>query len=438
MAPVTVIEVDSEHFYFAAAGCSTASQRLSTGYQEVTLCLAGCDSMGGSDDAGSMWGADYDAQVRDVLTAVNDLILAFDNHARLLIQAGRNHTLAEHTATIGDNSSPQLPPDPEPASPVSPTNPASAVGHSNSGLHAFQELIDAIGMPCPNGDVDKLAAAAKLWDEVAQYIVDDAAHTVSQFIEDLDQVRSPEVEYAIADCETLLSLLGDLGDASRGLAQSCRDHRDAIDETRYQIVPILDSLAIELGITVAVTVLAAFVSFGASAIAGSANASRAIAAAGRLIRPVLSALHSKVPRFLARERVAERPARISKESQALRQKSQHQTDDAAEPQNPTTSPSAGGRPPGVKDDWVARTADNGKGTVWQRPGAVENGTNAAERRADSIRIMDSDGRYPNGYVRFTDEHGQYLDINGKPGPRNAPETHIPRNPDGSYPTPPGW
>lgn len=433
-----MLEVDSEHFYFAATGCSAAAQRLSTGYQKVTSSLAGCVSMGGSDDAGSMWGTDYGAQVRDVLTAANDLILAFDNHARLFVQAGRNHALAEHGATLGDNSSLALPPDPESASPISPTNPASAVGQGNSGLQAFQELIDEIGMPCPNGDVDKLAAAARVWDEVAQYIVDDAANVVSHFIEDLDQVRSPEVEFAIADCETLLSLLADLGDASRGLAQSCREHRDAIEETRYQIVPILDSLAIELGITVAVTVLAAFVSFGASAIAGSANVSRAIAAAGRLIRPVLTALHSKVPRFLARERVAERPARISKESQALRQKTQHQADNAAQPQKATTSPSAGGRPPGAKDDWVARTADNGKGTVWQRPGAAENGTNAAERRADSIRIMDGDGRYPNGYVRFTDEHGQYLDINGKPGPRNSPETHIPRNQDGSYPTPPGW
>nr|WP_296775886.1 hypothetical protein [Rhodococcus sp. (in: high G+C Gram-positive bacteria)] len=433
-----MLDVDSEHFYFASTGCSTAAQRLSTGYQEVTSSLAGCDSMGGSDDAGSMWGADYDAQVRDVLTAVNDLILAFDNHARLFVQAGRNHSLAEHAATRGSNPSLALPSDPEPAIPIRPTNPASAVGQGNSGLQAFEELIDAIGIPCPNGDVDKLATAAKLWDDVAQYIVDDAANTVSQFIEDLDLVRSPEVEYAIADCETLLSLLGELGDASRGLAQSCREHRDAIDETRYKIVPILNSLAIELGITVTVTVLAAFVSFGASAIAGSANVSRAIAAAGRLIRPLLNALHSKVPRFLARERVAERPARISRESQALRQKIQHQADEAAKPQTAFSAPSAAGRPPGVKEDWVARTADNGKGTVWQRPGAAENGTNAAERRADSIRIMNGDGRYPDGYVRFTDEHGQYLDINGKPGPRNSPETHIPRNPDGSYPTPPGW
>jgi hypothetical protein len=435
LAPVTVLEVDSEHFYFAASGCSVVANRLSVGYQKVASTLAGCDSMGGSDDAGALWGADYDAQVRDLLTAVNELVLAFDNHSGLLLQAGRNHALAEHGATLEDGPLPSMPPDPQPASQVSPTNPASAVGNGDSGLRAFQELIDAIGLPCPNGNVDKLASAATLWDDVAMYTVDDAKRTVSHFIEDLDQVRSPEVEYAIADCETLLALLGDLADASRGLAQSCRDHRDAITETRLQIVPVLDSLAIELGITVAVAVLAAFVSFGASAVAGSANASRAIAGAGRLIRPLLTALRSKVPRFLARERVAERPARISAEAQALSQKVKR---DVAEAPPPRGAPTAGGRPPGVKEGWVERTADNGKGTVWQRPGAAENGTNAAERRADSIRIMDGDGRYPNGYVRFTDEHGQYLDINGKPGPRNSPDTHIPRNPDGSYPTPPGW
>lgn len=85
-------------------------------------------------------------------------------------------------------------------------------------------------------------------------------------------------------------------------------------------------------------------------------------------------------------------------------------------------------PPGVQPGWESRTADNGKGTVYQRPGATGN--------ADSIRIMDQSSRYPHGYVRFYNEHGQPVDLSGKPGPR--PDTHIPRNPDGSYPVPEGW
>lgn len=66
-------------------------------------------------------------------------------------------------------------------------------------------------------------------------------------------------------------------------------------------------------------------------------------------------------------------------------------------------------PAGVKDDWVPRPANNGNGTVYQRPGAPRN--------ADSIRVADPDERYPNGYVRFYNEHNQPVDLEGKPGGR---------------------
>lgn len=77
---------------------------------------------------------------------------------------------------------------------------------------------------------------------------------------------------------------------------------------------------------------------------------------------------------------------------------------------------------------VARTADNGKGSVWQAPGAKGN--------ADMIRVMNPTDRYPDGYVRFYNAHGQPIGMNGKPG--SKAETHIPMNPDGTYPLPAGW
>jgi hypothetical protein len=95
-------------------------------------------------------------------------------------------------------------------------------------------------------------------------------------------------------------------------------------------------------------------------------------------------------------------------------------------------PNVGPQPPpsGVPPGWVARPADNGMGTVYQQPGAVGN--------SNSIRIMEpgANPQYPNGYVRFTNEHNQPINLDGKPDTR--PETHIPRNPDGSFPIPKGW
>lgn len=93
-----------------------------------------------------------------------------------------------------------------------------------------------------------------------------------------------------------------------------------------------------------------------------------------------------------------------------------------------TAINLGPRPAGVGDDWVGRGADNGKGTVWQKPGSTGNG--------DMVRVMDPTGRYPDDYIRFHNKSGQPIGLNGKPG--SKADTHIPMNPDGTYPLPVGW
>lgn len=86
------------------------------------------------------------------------------------------------------------------------------------------------------------------------------------------------------------------------------------------------------------------------------------------------------------------------------------------------------RPDTVGKNWDGRVSNNGNGRVWQRPGAQGN--------ADSVRIQDPTSKYPDGYVRFYNKDGQPIDLEGKPtGPD---KTHIPVNPDGTYPVPKGW
>ena len=85
-------------------------------------------------------------------------------------------------------------------------------------------------------------------------------------------------------------------------------------------------------------------------------------------------------------------------------------------------------PHGAGHDWKPRVADNGKGVVWQKPGATGN--------QHMLRSMDPTPAYPHGYVRFHNQYGQPVDLHGHPGPKST--THIGKNPDGTYPIPSGW
>jgi hypothetical protein len=71
-------------------------------------------------------------------------------------------------------------------------------------------------------------------------------------------------------------------------------------------------------------------------------------------------------------------------------------------------------------------ADNGQGSVYQRPGATGN--------QDMIRIMEPTPKYPDGYARVYNNQppaGQPIDVFGKPGPQ--PATHIPETYRGPWP-----
>lgn len=95
------------------------------------------------------------------------------------------------------------------------------------------------------------------------------------------------------------------------------------------------------------------------------------------------------------------------------------------------------RPDTAGSDWEGRVADNGKGEVWQRPDSV-NAPKGSPKDANEVRVMEAKDGYPDGYVRFYNEHGQPIRLDGKPGGSTDPLTHIPIRPDGTYDIPQGW
>lgn len=82
--------------------------------------------------------------------------------------------------------------------------------------------------------------------------------------------------------------------------------------------------------------------------------------------------------------------------------------------------------------WETRSAQNGKGTVWQAPGMQPNAN------SNSVRVMNPTPDYPNGYVRYYNEYGQAVNAAGKPGTHSGPDTHFQISPGGAVAKPLGW
>jgi hypothetical protein len=420
---VTAQDVDPETYYAVGKGLFEKAGKLYDAFNVNVGILAGTESMAGTDDAGTAWAASYDERASEVLGAANDLMRAMENYGGVVIQAGYNHAVAEHNATPGKGGpAPTKPPEPASAAGVL-TAPPSA-GGPGRGLVDAIGLMQQVGVPVPDGDTEKVSTAAEAWDRLATvYQTTTVAEGLEVDARAFRDTKSPEVEYIVKDLEELRDATSLVLNGCAELAQSCREYRSALDDLRTQLEGILNDLAVELAVTAAVGIAASFVSFGVGAVAGTAKAAQSITKYARIIASAVGAwkLSKNIGKGVKRVHdIAGLRAKLQRIKNIGRKNKP-----AEKP--PATPPPP---PPGVPPGWVARPADNGMGTVYQQPGAVGN--------SNSIRIMEpgADPRYPNGYVRYTNEHNQPINLDGKPGSRA--DTHIPRNPDGSYPIPRGW
>ncbi|MDZ7886255.1 MAG: hypothetical protein U5N53_26640 [Mycobacterium sp.] len=379
--------------------------------------------MAGSDDAGTAWAQSYDARVGEVLGAVNDLTLALENYGGVIVQAGYNHAVAEHNATPGSGAPPV-----KPAEPVSVADllsaPPSAGGPGKGLIDNAIGLADQVGVPVPDGDTDKIDKAAQAWDRLATvYQTTTVVEALEVNARRFSDTKSPEVEYIARDLRELKDATSSILDGCAELSQSCKDYKSALDELRSNLEVILEELAKELGTTVIIGFAASFVSAGFAAVATTARAANIIKRFAATIG--LAVASWKMTKNIAGgvKKVAD-IAKVRKQLERIKNLRRKGKGDEPQPPPPPSLP------PGVKPGWSSRPADRGSGTVYQKPNSPGD--------SNSIRIMEpgTDPRYPNGYVKFTNEHNQPINLDGKPGPRA--ETHIPRNPDGSYPIPEGW
>ena len=419
---MTVQDVDPDTFYAVGKGLFEKAGKLYDAFDVNIAMLGDTGAMAGTDDTGTVWAASYDQRVSEILSAVNELTQAMENYGGVVIQAGYNHAVAEHNATPGNTGSAPVKP-PEPASSAGTLSAPPSAGGPGSGLLDNVGLMHQVGVPVPDGDTDKISTAAAAWDRLA------TVHQTTTVAEGLgvdarafQETHSPEVEYIVGDLEELQQATTSVLNGCAELAQSCADYKTALDDLRTSLEGILEDLAVELATTAAVGVAASFVSFGAGAVAATAKAAHSVTKYARIIAEAVSAW--KISKNISKGvKSAHDIAGVRHRLQRIKNLGRKNKPEEKPP--PPAAP-----PAGVPNGWAARPADIGMGTVYQKPRSLGN--------SNSVRIMEpgADARYPNGYVKFTNDHNQPINLDGRPGGRA--DTHIPRNPDGTYPIPRGW
>ncbi|MEU1954651.1 hypothetical protein ACH474_31605 [Nocardia rhamnosiphila] len=426
------INVDPAVYYEAATIVNRAAGAFFTAYDQHLQALKGTGAMGGSAGPGKEWATSYDNQVRETNNLVTTLMLALDKYPRVLNQAGYVYASSDHDPKSG-TPAPQKPADPQLAYTSCAQPPPSAGGPGSGLIDDGLELAKKIGvdLPVPDGDTDKLNTAATVWNSLthaqgATNLPVELERAATMF----QQVTAPEVASIDEDLREIKTAAEDLLATFADIAASCAAQKTAHDNMKQRLHDLLaqfaDELKKQIAITLALAVAASVVSFG---IGGGAVAAIRAGKAVDLVNDLVKALRGIVAAAGLRTVVA-----VTRSTGDTRAKLERihdlietiedsvETLEKPEPWDPNV------RPPGVPDDWVARTADNGKGVVWQKPGASGN--------ADCVRVMEPTNRYPSGYVRFYNPGGQPINLDGKPGPNS--ETHIAIEPDGTYPLPKGW
>lgn len=417
---MTELNVDPLVYVGSAANLHTAAVDFHAEFQTQMAALQSTRDMGGSVGECKDWAASYDSTATEAYGLASSLVQALDNYAGILQQAGYNYALADWAKGSG-RPEPGQPKVLYPAWSTCPVPPPSAGGPGNGLIDDGFELAAMAGVTIPDGDPDKLLEAARVWDALAKSgKAADLPARIEAEARCFEAVTAPDASFIDEDLREIKAAAEDILDLFADLAQSCRDQKAAIDDMRAQLTKLLEDLAIDIAKDVAVGLV---ISAAAGVLtAGFGTAAVAAYRAGKILEKVKK--YAERLQTMYKSFKLLRAIKVKKPPATIRAKLQRIIDLAKR----AVRLGVPERPGHVPGDWEVRLAENGKGWVWQKPGSEYN--------KNMFRDALPDNRYPNGYVRFYNEEGQPLRLDGKPG--SNPESHIPKNPDGTYPKPPGW
>jgi len=447
------IDVDGGGYDSASEALFNANYLASSYYTSLTGELGGYGGMAGDDSTSTEFAAEYDSAAAEVVGAVDELVDALATVGILAKTSIENHRKANAASVFNKPrpmfDSPSARAGEGPVDVPAYTPPTALGGNPSDTPDFWDEIVAHLeGFAWPNGDVGRLREASSTWSSAATDM-DRLTSYVDTAISALGVQRSPEIPAATEALRELKSLIKDVSAACRDLSSSCSGYAQQIEDHRDAIEDIVRDMAIEAGVSLVAGAIVGFFSFGGGAAAGTAIAGWRIASAARRILSTLRKLKSVV-KLAAVAKLTKVVSKVKPLRASLQRfRKARKVDDAADATTPPKPPKRtpgdrlpdSDRPGDAGDDWQGRVSDNGEGEVWQKPGTPETGP---LKNANQLRLGGPTDRYPDGYVRFYNEHGQPIGLDGKPNipgatkAENAAHTHIPKNPDGTYPVPQGW
>ncbi|MGU3435824.1 hypothetical protein ACNHUS_22740 [Actinomycetes bacterium M1A6_2h] len=318
MSPTDVLDVDSGTYARASTACDVAGGALYTALTELRTALDGVGSMAGSDAGGRDWGSGYDTAARSLFAGTHTTVSALTNYGNLLARAAANHEAAEADAARlprPHEKDPQAAP--RPPVPV----PVSAVGDSGPGLQGAIDLASAVGVPCPNGDVDKLSRAVSAWTTFARAVGDVRVGVLDASGNMFGSIMSPEIGSIYRELRLIADACERLRADAGVLASSCRDFASQLGELRGRIKSLIEDFAIEEAASIAVGIGLAAVTAGLSAAASAAIAAGRFTMTANRVRRIIDdvrealGLHRLTDRAMSSRRsmddlteIADRPA----------------------------------------------------------------------------------------------------------------------------------
>ncbi|MGY1969731.1 ADP-ribosyltransferase [Nocardia gipuzkoensis] len=289
---MTVIDVSVPVYYDTAQKLADAAAQFWAAIDAEWPAMAQATNMTGSYSDAKKWGDSYDNRATEILSLVGRLANAAHGYAVILQQVGYNHECAEWMSNLATDAIPIKPTEPVPPVFLCRIPLPSAGGPGNGLVDSSIGLAEMIGITVPDGNATTLSNAGDTWERTARAAaVAGFPAALEAAAAALESITAPESAFVDEDLRALKAAADQAVTAMTDLAQSCRDHRVALDELRnnlkIQLEAIRDALLTELAINAAISIASSWITFGVSAAVGVAGAAAICARYARPMRVMI-------------------------------------------------------------------------------------------------------------------------------------------------------